>query len=420
MFHDKPQRWQEEGGDPRWRRGRCHRRVRAHAARARRPVRRDAVPDGLAARRQGRQRAQPRREPAHRGTRPAHLDGLLLQRLPEHEALLRRTRSRPACAAGLVRHRVQAPVDGHADGPRWRGVEPLGHFDARHHRSADRRRAPVGARLRGDAAAVAGARADLGPVGRGPARGPVQGALAFGRVPHRRRRDHHPRCAVRGAGRARGRAAACRSAPAHRDGGTHAVHGAAPLLRRGLGSAPAFAPAGACVRHCLCHAGGPVRGRRGDARRAVCGTGRTRVAPVPVRLRLPSRQSRLAAAAWLLRPGVRVHARGHRRAFRGRRRRHRAVRDPAGVLRIPWRLHVAHGGRHGRHHLRAVLRGAETARRDLQVLPPRRVARSRARRAGRQTYQPRAHETPGGRARRRRGLCAAGRRQGSALLAQLA
>src|SRR6185369_6786180 len=57
-----------------------------------RALRRDRIPARLAPGRQGGVRAKPRagQGAAHRGARPAHLDGLLRQRLPRPQELLRR------------------------------------------------------------------------------------------------------------------------------------------------------------------------------------------------------------------------------------------------------------------------------------------------------------------------------------------
>ena len=77
--------------DPRWRRGLAVHRARAdERARLADPVRHHRLPDGLAARRQGREQPQPGRRRADRGARAARLVRLLRQRLPAAARLLRR------------------------------------------------------------------------------------------------------------------------------------------------------------------------------------------------------------------------------------------------------------------------------------------------------------------------------------------
>ena len=65
---------------------------------------------------------------------------------------------------------------------------------------------------------------------------------------------------------------------------------------------------------------------------------------------------------------------GADRADRGGQRRHRGLHDLEDVLRVPGRDLLEDGGGHGRHRVRAALRGAAAARRALRVLPPRRPA----------------------------------------------
>src|SRR5450830_477624 len=134
---------------PRWRRGGHDGGVLFdEPAGLAKPARHHRLPAGLAPGRQGRQRPQCARGPAHRGARPAHLVRFLRQRLQDDQGSVWQPGTPARCAAGHLARRLQTArlrgAVGRRQGPVAQLVHRLSHLAGRagrgrrrHHLVAD-------------------------------------------------------------------------------------------------------------------------------------------------------------------------------------------------------------------------------------------------------------------------------------------